>query len=324
LATQWPHSLNPTTVGIAADRPLPDSVKYTSLALKVLAGIYLVGVMFAVFPGSVPTSLLETVAFNVWAAGLAVILVLFALALDRERPWALATYRALLVLLFVWGTYTFLSLLVGGVFRIPTTTVVTGLVLFLPNDGWTALRLTGRGVVVLALVAALCLLQTATRPIFGWGGYLDVHETDLTAALVVECGSAGPPDGITVSYEWSWAKSAPLPNDEDQIVIGWNGEGTDGRPLYVAIDLPDQSEGFHIGISSGASGPMASQVAATWRGVFLTRLDLHTLEFRPGRYEAQLIRTRAQAAQEQQVTFGATYIHAGVWRKDTPTVTCSW
>ena len=108
------------------------------------------------------------------------------------------------------------------------------------------------------------------------------------------------------------------------MVIGWNGDGTDGRPMYTAIGLPEQSDGFYIGISSGASGPMASQVAASWRGVFLTRLDLHKLEYRPGRIEAELTRTRAQAAAVQTLTIGATYIHAGVWRSDAPTVTCTW
>jgi hypothetical protein len=69
---------------------------------------------------------------------------------------------------------------------------------------------------------------------------------------------------------------------------------------------------------------MASQVAATWRGVFMVRLDLHKLEVRPGRIEAVLVRTAAQPAPEQSVTFGASYIHSGVWRNDVQTVTCTW
>lgn len=94
--------------------------------------------------------------------------------------------------------------------------------------------------------------------------------------------------------------------------------------MYVAIDLPDQSDGVYLGISSGASGRMAGQVAASWRGVFMMRLDLHKLEIRPGRIEAVLVRTAAQAASEPRLTLGASYIHAGVWRNDAPTVTCTW
>jgi hypothetical protein len=167
-------------------------------------------------------------------------------------------------------------------------------------------------------------LQTANPALVGWGGYFDVHERDLSAAIVVECGTDGPPERLTVSYEWSWSATALLPNDEDQIVIGWAGDNTEGRPLYVAIELPDQSDGVYLGISSGASGPMAGQVAATWRGVFMVRLDLHKLEIRPGRIEAVLVRTAGAPAAEQSLTFGATYVHSGVWQKAAQTVTCTW
>lgn len=302
-----------------------DSVRRASLILKVLAGIYLLGVIFAGLPGSAPTSLLETVAFNLFGAGLAIVFLLVALGLDRGQRWALSAVRPLLILLLVWGAYTFLSLLLAGKFRIPTTMLAAGLALFMPSsDGWPVTRLSVRSGGALVVVAALLGLQTATPSLFGWGGYFDVHEGDLNGALVVDCGSDGPPDELVIAYEWSWSSDALLPNDEDQIVIGWNGDGVDGRPLYVAIDLPEQSDGVYLGVSSGASGPMASQVAASWRGVFMMRLDLHKLEIRPGRIEAVLVRTAAQPAQEQRLTLGASYIHAGVWRNDAPTVTCTW
>ena len=285
----------------------------------------MLGIIFAGLPGSTPTSLLETVAFNIFAAGLAILFAAVALGLDRGQRWALAAVRPLLVLLLVWGAYTFVSLLLEGKVRIPTTLLAAGLALFMPTyDGWPSTKISVRSGGALVVVAALLGLQAATPPLFGWGGYFDVHETDLNGALVVDCGSDGPPERITVAYEWSWSRTTLLANDEDQVVIGWNGNGTDGRPLYVAIELPRQSDGFYLGVSSGASGPRASQAAAAWRGNFMIRLDLHKLEIRPGRFEAVLVRTAAQAAQEQTLTLGATYIHAGVWQKAAPTVTCTW
>jgi hypothetical protein len=195
----------------------------------------------------------------------------------------------------------------------------------MPTDGWPQTRLAIRGGAVLVLVAALLGLQTATPALFGWGGQFDVHERDLHARLIVDCGSGDePPEQLTIAYEWSWSSDTLLPNDEDQVVIGWNGDGTSGRPVYVAIDLPDERDGVYLGVSSGASGPMASEAKNDWRGNFMVRLDLHKLEVRPGRIEAVLVRTKAPAAEDQELTFGATYVHAGVWRNDVPAVTCSW
>lgn len=316
--------MNTTSQHGLAPLELPDSIRRASLTLKVLAVIYVLGIIFAGLPGIVPTSLFETVAFNLFAAGLAVVFGVVALALDRKQPWALSTVRLLLALLVIYGAYTFVSLLLAGKFRIPTTMLVAGFGLFMPADEWPAMKPSVRGGGVLVLVAALLGLQTATPALFGWGGQFDVHQGDLHASLLVDCGTAGPPEQLAITYEWSWSRDTLLPNDEDQVVIGWEGDGVDGRPMYVAIDLPAQSDGIYLGVSSGASGPMASQVAATWRGVFMVRLDLHKLEVRPGRIEAVLVRTAAQPAQEQSVTFGASYIHSGVWRNDVQTVTCTW
>ena len=307
-----------------APHDLPDSVRRASLILKILAGLYAAAILFDSLPGSNPASLLEIVAFNVVNTGLAVTFVLVALALDRGQGWAISAIRPFLALLLVYGAYVFLSQLAAGAFRIPITMVAAGLALFWRADGWPAIRLSVRGGIVLLVLAALCIHQTVSRPLWGWGGYFDVSESDLHPTLTVDCGTAEPPERLTVAYEWSWSGDALLPNDEDQVVIGWNGDGVDGRPLYVAIELPEQSDGFRLGVSSGASGPMASQVKAAWRGNFMIRLDLHKLEIRPGRFEAVLVRTAAQPAPGQTMTFGATYVHAGVWQKAAPPVTCTW
>src|SRR5687768_14268417 len=149
---------------------LPDSVRRASLTLKVLAVIYVLGIIFAGIPGAVPTSLLETVAFNVFAAVLAFLFGVVALALDRRRAWAMGTVRLLLALLVVWGAYMFVSLLLAGKFRIPTTMLVAGFALFMPADDWPPLRLSVRGGGALVMVGALLGLQTASPALFGWGG----------------------------------------------------------------------------------------------------------------------------------------------------------
>src|SRR5688572_25946769 len=131
---------------------LPDSVRRASLTLKILAVIYGLGVIFAGLPGAVPTSLLETVAFNLFAAGLAGVFVVVALALDRRQPWAMSMIRPLLALLVVWGAYMFVSLLLAGKFRIPTTMLVAGFALFMPADDWPPLRLSVRGGGALVMV----------------------------------------------------------------------------------------------------------------------------------------------------------------------------
>ncbi len=308
----------------AAALDLPATVRRASLALKILAGLYIAGVIFASLPGSAPASLLEIVAFNVANTGLAVTFLLVALALDRGQPWALATIRPLLALLVVWAAYTLLGQLAAGLVRIPTTLLIAGVALFLPTDRWPATRLTLRGAIVLTLVGALCVHQTASRALWDWGGYFDVAAPDLRATFAVDCGVGEPPERLTISYDWSWSDSAPLPNDEDQILIGWNGDGEGGRPLYVVQVLPAETDAIHLGVSNGVSGSMASAAQEAWRGVFLVRLDMHQLGYRSGRLEAVLMRTPATPAPHQTLTLGASYFHAGVWRSDAPTVTCSW
>jgi hypothetical protein len=303
---------------------LPLSVRRASLALKVLAGLYAAGIVFASLPGSAPASLLDIVAFNVANGGFALLFVVVALSLDRGKGWAAGIIRPLLALLVVWGAYTLLTQVAAGLFRIPTTMIIAGVALFMPADGWPATRLTVRGAIVLVLVAALCVHQTVSRALWGWGGYFDVTATDLHASVAVECGSGEPPDRLRISYEWSWSDSVPLPNDEDQIVVGWEGDGVEGRPLYGPIDLPAETDAIQLGVSNGPSGRMAKAIKDTWRGGFMVRLDMHQLEFGKGRIEAELVRTAAQPVPDQTVVFGASYVHAGVWRSDLPTVTCSW
>jgi hypothetical protein len=164
------------------------------------------------------------------------------------------------------------------------------------------------------------------QPVFGWGGFFDVHERDLSASLVVECGTpdAAPPERIAITYEWSWSGSTLLANEEDVVVIGWNGDDAEGHPLYVLDDSPEAGEGIHLGSSSGPSATMADEAAADWRGSLQWAIDLSVRGIRPGRVELVLMRAVDQPADPEPLTVGASYIHVGVWRNDASAVTCPW
>jgi hypothetical protein len=172
----------------------------------------------------------------------------------------------------------------------------------------------------------LIAILVASQSLFGWGGYFDVHEPDLSASMAVDCEAPGAalPDSIEIGYEWSWSNITLLANDEDVILIGWNGDDADGHPLYVLDDAPDAGDGIHLGASSGVSGAMADEAALQWRSSSMWRIELSTGGIRSGRVELVLRRAAEQPPEPQPLTVGASYIHVGVWRNDAPTVTCSW
>lgn len=311
----------------ALNAPEPGDLEArASLALKFLAGINVFGIIFASFPGLTPMSLFEVVAYNAGAGALAVVYIVVARALDQGEPWSIWAIRPLLLLLLTWGTYTFLAAVAGGALRIPMTGLVAGLALFLPAERRPFTRLGGRVGAVLAVTAALIVFELVTRPLFGWGGLFDVHERDLRASLTVDCGgpTTGLPERLTIAYDWSWSADTLLPNEEDQILIGWNGDDAAGHPLYLLGHVPDPEPGFRIGLSTGVSNAMALETAEPWRGVFMWRIDMHIVGIRPGRIEFQLRRAPGQASATDSLTIGASYIHVGTWRQDAAAVTCSW
>jgi hypothetical protein len=297
-----------------------------SLALKILAVLNAGGILLAAIPALVESSALQGVVFNVASGALALLYVLVARGLDRGRPWAVSTIRPLLWLMAVWGAFTFTSAFIGGAFRIPLPLLAAGYALIFSANRWRLTRLTIGGGAIMAMTAALIVMELVSQPLFSWGGYFDVHEPDLNASLTVDCGTngAGLPQNITVSYEWSWSLTTLLPNGEDQLMIGWNGDGVDGHPLYVIAALPDTASGIKLGVSNGVSRDMARAAAAQWRGTYMWRLDLGTLDYRTERIELVLVRTTAQPSQPAHLDVGASYVHLGVWQSNAPTVTCSW
>ena len=209
---------------VEIERPAAGSLEArASLALKLLAAINAVGVILAMFSPLVPVSNLFAVAFGAAGAGLAVLYVVVARALDRRRPWAVTAVRPLLVCLVVSGGYSVLVTAFGwGTSRVPFEGILAVWALLGRRDA-TLSGGEGRKAVALVLGAVALLATMAfAQPIFGWGGFVDVHERDLDATLTVECGDAGAgmPDGIVIRYDWSWRYQSPYPNERDIIVIG--------------------------------------------------------------------------------------------------------
>jgi hypothetical protein len=162
--------------------------------------------------------------------------------------------------------------------------------------------------------------------VFGWGGFFDVHERDLSPSLVVDCGPPGAalPERIAIAYTWSWSAGTLFANEDDVVVIGWNGDDAEAHPLYVLDDTAEVGDGVSLGTASGVSATMTREAAGHWRGSLHWVIDLKVRGIRPGRVEFVLMRAVQQPLEPEPLTVGAAYIHVGVWRNDAQAVTCSW
>ena len=322
--TAW---AGPGGSAVEVEGPRPGSLESrASLALKILAGINAAGIILAMFPGTVPTSTLQNVGFHVASGALAVLYVVVARALDARRTWAISTIRPLLLLLLVWGAYTFLTAVAAAAVRIPFTALAASWALFGSADRRPLPRLGGRGGAVLVTSAALIAMVLASQRVFGWGGFFDVHQGDLSGSLVVDCRGPGAalPERIAIAYDWSWSGSTLLANEDDVVVIGWNGDDADGHPLYVLDDTTEVGDGIHLGSAAGVSAVMTREAAGDWRGSLHWVIDLGVRGIRGGRVELVLRRVMEEPLEPEPITVGAAYIHVGVWRNDASAVTCTW
>jgi hypothetical protein len=303
----------------------------TSVGLKALAIINLIGVLLAVFPPPYPVSLLLTVTFNLAAAGLAGLELLFARALDLRRPWAVAAVRAVLVLLIASGAYTVYAGIMAGIVRIPFEGIIAAWALLAPPDPGLERRRDRRSVgMVLALAAVLSALHFG-RFVVDWGGAMDVRPVHLSATLDVDCGGGsggsaalGEPQTIRVAYRWSWSWSTPLANGLDVAIIGWDGEDAAGRPLYVLGDSPDGSPGVRSGGQDVPSADMASAVEAQTRSSWDWSIDLSRQRYAPGTIEMTLQRSPVADHGPGTLRLRASYVHLGLWHEETAPITCAW
>jgi hypothetical protein len=308
------------------DGPRPGSVEaQASIALKVMAGIKVFGIVLAMLPGLRPESNLHILAFNGAASALAVILVVEARGLDRLRPWAVAAIRPLLGVLVLANVATVLIALTEGKVRLPIDAAIAGWALFGPADHRPLPRLDRRSLgLVLATLPLLASMQFGSD-VFAWGGVLDVDPPDLHASVTASCGppDGGEPDTIKVTYDWSWSRTSPMPNGLDIVVVGWTGDDAAGRPLYLLERVPESAKGIRGGNRDYPSADMAKAVAAESDGSWNWGIDLGVRGFEPGHFEFLLSRPRP-AVSPATLEIRAIYVHLGIWRSDPVTVTCSW
>ncbi|HEY5628425.1 MAG TPA: hypothetical protein VIR16_02850, partial [Candidatus Limnocylindrales bacterium] len=296
-----------------------------SIVLKALAAINVAGIVMATLPQPLPQSLLEALAFNLAAAALAVLEIGLARALDHRRPWAVAAVRRVLVLLIAAGIGATLVGAQAGVTRLPFEAVFAVWALLGARDGSLARHGDRRGALTVAVGVLAVASMLGHQAVFGWGGLLDGHQSDLHASLSADCGpaAAGPPAAITVTYDWSWAPTSPLPSGLDMVVVGWNRDA-DGRQLYYYDDAPLTDPGIYPGRRSYPSEDMASQIAESSAASWSWGVELGEEGMRPGRVELHLARATQVPTNPGPLVLTASYVHLGIWHSDAVAVTCSW
>ena len=322
-----------TTSTLADAHPLEiepprfDSLEWrASIAFKVLAFINLAGVVLAMFPPPLPGSLLYGLTFNSAAALLAALEIAVGRALDRRRPWAVAAVRPMLLVLGAEGIGAMLVGSSAGRIRIPFEAVIAVWVLFAGRDVTMIRRADRRSVSLVGASALVIASMLVGEPVFGWGGLLDVRQSDLRASISADCSAPGAdlPPTLTVTYDWSWARTSPLPNGLDIVVIGWSGRDADGRTLYLFDEDPASGTGIHSGRRAYPSLDMATAVGKASPASWSWGIELGEQGLRPGRLELQLRRAKDAPPGPSPLVITATYIHLGIWRSDPVSVTCSW
>jgi hypothetical protein len=307
--------------------PLAGSLEArASIALKALAAINVAGAVLAQFPPPLPQSQLETLTFNAAALVLAALEYVVARSLDRSRRWAVGIVRPLMVVVIAAGVGATLVGAREGVLRLPFEVAFAIWVLLGARDVTLSGHMDRRGGVLVASTALLIASMLVSGPVFGWGGLLDVPSSALRASVSVDCGSAdaGPPPSLTVTYDWSWTRTSPLPSGLDIIVLGWNGTDADGRQLYyLGADLPTAS-GIYSGRRGYPSLDMATQVAQASAGSWTWGVELGEQGMRPGEIKLEMRRANKAPPRPGPLVVTATYVHLGLWHSDPVTVSCSW
>jgi hypothetical protein len=297
-----------------------------SIALKVLAAINVAGMVLALFPPPLPQSLLRALTFNLAAGALAALEIVVARALDRRRPWAVAAVRPLLVLLIAAGIGAMLVGAQAGLIRLPFEAVFGIWVLAGARDHKLAGHADRRGSFLVVCTLLLIASMLGGQPLFGWGGLLDARQSDLRASISADCVAvdAGPPPTVIVNYDWSWARTSPLPSGFDMVVLSWSGTDADGRQLYYYDTTPPAGRGVYPGRREYPSVDMATQIAAATPASRSWGVELGEQGMRPGRIELQLRRARAAPPNPGPLVLTASYVHLGIWHSEPVGVTCWW
>jgi hypothetical protein len=299
-----------------------------SFGLKAIAALNAFAVVLGLISTAIPTARLWTASFSVASGLLIVLFILEARGLDRWRPWAVSLVRPLLVVIAVAGTYAFAVTILHGRLRVPFDVALALWALRRRPEANPTPPLSGRSLGALGGAIGLSAVMLFAQPLFDWGGVLDVREADVHTTLAVECGTADAagvvPGVITITYDWSWTNSSPLPDGLDAIVIGWNGDDSLGRPLYLIGPTPDPERGVYSGRFRYPSETMQQAVSAESRGSWHWGIELDQRGYAPGHITVELQRAQAAPPDPEPVTIKATYVHLGVWRQDASPVTCTW
>ena len=296
-----------------------------SLVFKIMAAVGLGGVILSLLPDSFPNSALLTVAFNLAAGLISGLYFVEARGLDQSRPWARAAARPMLVLLAAWGAYATVAGFNQGILRIPFELALAVWAFLGDASPIPTPRPVARTFGV--IVAAIPLLGAMAFGylLFGWGGALDVDEQDLVASLQIDCGDpgAGPPAELAVSFDWSWSRTTPLPNEVDTVFIGWSGDDAEGRPLYLLGPNVPADPAIKSGQRGGLGLELLGEARAGTRSGFQWAVDLGKRGYQPGEIDLVLRLARAPTG-TPALTVTASYIHLGIWRSEATAVSCAW
>ena len=296
-----------------------------SRVFKIMAVVGYLGIILALLPESFPNSALLTFAFNLSAGLVSALYFIEARGLDRSRPWARAAARPLLVVLAAWGAYVAIAGFTQGILRIPFELALAGWAFLGARSPIPTPRPVARSFGVIGASIPLLLVMGFGYLVFGWGGVLDVHKEDLVASLKIDCGDTGAdlPAEVPVSFEWSWSRTAPLPNEVDTVFIGWNGEDAEGRPLYLLGNTPTIDPAIRPGLRGDLGVALIEEARAGSRSGFRWAVDLGKRGYQPGAINVALRLARATTG-PAALSVTASYIHLGVWRSEAATVSCTW
>jgi hypothetical protein len=299
-----------------------------SLGLKALAALNGFGVILAFFPPPVPPARLLTVSFNLASLLLVVLLLVEARGLDRLRPWAVAAVRPILLVIGVAGAYVFVTSLLAGRVRIPLDVGVAIWALLGTPHVTPRPAFAPKSLAISGAALGLSAVMLFSQRLFDWGGVLDVKEPDLRTSMTVDCGTAAPdgtvPEVITITYDWTWTSSSPLPDGLDAFVVGWTGDDGEGRPLYLLGVTPDTEPGVYSGRRGYPSRDMTDEAAEESRGWWHWGIELAERGYAPGHVVVELRRAQTSTPDAEPLLIKASYIHLGVFRQDVEPVTCTW
>lgn len=302
------------------------------LAFRALAAIYLAGIVLAFFPEPNTVSLLLTVTFNGAAFVLAIVYLLIARSLRVLARWAVSVARPVLILIVIEDLAVLAAAVMEARIRLPIATVIAG---------WALLGRAGVRPIpmprvfaglVIALAAPMLAVLVFSRPVFGWGGVLDVQASNLVPKLSVSCAPGGsgtgagaglPPPRVRITYEWQWTKRTPMPSGLDVVVVGWTGDDAQGRPLYFLGPTLPTGTGIYDGRRAYPSIEMGNAMAALSKGSWQWGIELGEQGLAPGRIDVDIDLPREPTPGSEPLRLLVSYVHLGLWHVDTA-ARCEW